>query len=590
MSCLIPLICKSFSKTFRLIPKTSIGVNILSLGRYDSGGVHLGSSGCEPRVCLFPRNFRPGWGRRSVLAWADDDPIRGDSKISEHNSGLPPRATDASPFRGKLGGIHRSVFLIRLILIVTFLVTGSFLPLSAGAQEQSRNSIVDAAEKKDWDSVNALVKDATEEKVNAAQADGMTALHWAVFHQQDETVGELIDSKVNVDAKTAYDITPLSLAAETGTAKTVAALLAAGANPKSRRLGKETPLMLAARRGVPAIVKSIIDAGADVNAKEVRGQTALMWAAEAGNAKAAELLIEGGAKLDVSLKSGFTAFLFAARQGSTECARVLLDAGVDVNAVMQPKQTGGRHPRKGMSALFLAIESGHFELALELVERGADANDQRSGYGPLHAVTWVRKTKVGDDPAGDPAPRGSGAVTSLEFIRRMVELGSDVNLQLEKGKGGKAKLSQKGATPFLLAAATADVPMMKLLLELGADPMLNNVDDCTPLMAAAGVGVIAVGEEPGTEEEVAQAVKLLASLGVDVNAVDANGETAMHGAAYRNFPGAVGVLAELGSDPEIWNKKNKHGWTPRAIASGKRPGSFKPSPPTVAALDAAMKH
>ncbi len=500
-------------------------------------------------------------------------------------------------FRASVSGLddvrsRRILAVPRLRVILSFIIAFvvSLVASTVIAQQPPNTTIADATERKDWLSVDNLLKEATQQNLNAAQADGMTALHWAVFHQQENIVAQLLNRGANVDARTAYQITPLSLAAEVGTQKTVRLLLAADAEPNERRLGKETPLMLAARRGDPAIVKLLIDAGAEVEATEARGQTALMWATEAGNSNAASVLLEGGAKTDVSLQSGFTAFLFAARQGKMECARVLLDAGVDVNSVMEPKQTGGRRPRKGMSALLLAIESAHFELALELVSHGADPNDQRSGFGPLHALTWVRKTKVGDDPEGDPAPRGSGSVTSLDFIRRMVELGADVNLRLEQGKAGRGRLNPKGATPFLLASARADVPMMKLLLELGADPMLNNTDECTPLMAAAGVGVFAVGEEPGTEEEVAQAMQLLAQLGVDVNAVDANGETAMHGAAYRNFPGAVKVLAGLGSDPKVWNKKNRYGGTPHAIASGKRPGSFKPSPPTIAALDAALKN
>ncbi len=469
---------------------------------------------------------------------------------------------------------------------VAFLVICS---ASAERTQANEQSIAELAQRKKWSEVQKFVSQGNEEQVNAAQADGMTALHWAVFHQQDEIVSLLLKRGAKVDCITAYEITPLSLAAEVGTFHAVNELLQAKANPNHRRLGKETPLMLAARRGSSEIVNALIKAGARVNAKEVRSQTALMWAAEAGNVGALQALIDGGADLNRSLASGFTAFLFAARQGNSACVRALLDAGVDINGSMDPKQTGGRKPRKGMSALMLAIESGHFELALDLVRRGADPNDQRSGFAPLHALTWVRKTQVGDNPAGDPAPVGSGSISSLDFVRRLIELGADVNLQLKEGKTpGKAQLNPKGATPFLLASGTADLPMMKLLLELGADPLLNNADGCTPLMAAAGVGVVAVGEYPGTEEEVEHSIRMLVDLGVDVNTVDNNGETAMHGAAYRNYPGTVTVLAELGADPKIWNQKNKHNWTPHLIASGERPGSLKPSPPTIAALNKAL--
>jgi ankyrin repeat protein len=281
--------------------------------------------------------------------------------------------------------------------------------------------------------------------------------------------------------------------------------------------------------------------------------------------------------------------MFAAREGHIAVVNRLLETGADINAVMQPADTGGRAPRSGMSALMLAVENGHFELAMTLVNKGADLNDQRSGFTPLHAITWVRKTEIGENVDGDPPPRGSGNLTSLQFVRELVAAGADVNLQLKRGSAaGQAKLNMRGATPFLLAAKTADVPLLRLLVELGADPHLANVDGCTPLMAAVGVGVTAVGEEAGTEPEVLETIELLISLGADPNVVDRNGETAMHGAAYRNYPRAVALLAEKGADPSIWNRKNRHGWTPMLIAAGNRPGSFKPSPETIAALAAAL--
>jgi ankyrin repeat protein len=125
---------------------------------------------------------------------------------------------------------------------------------------------------------------------------------------------------------------------------------------------------------------------------------------------------------------------------------------------------------------------------------------------------------------------------------------------------------------------------MKLLVELGADPLLPNSDGATPLMAAAGLGTLAPGEEAGTEEEVHDAVELALKLGNDINATDKNGETAMHGAAYKSAPKIVQLLADRGAKPEIWNRKNKWGWTPLDIAEGYRPGNFRPSAETVAAL------
>ena len=368
----------------------------------------------------------------------------------------------------------------------------------------------------------------------------------------------------------------------------VALLLDAGADPNARLRGDETPLMTAARTGKPGPVKALLARGADVNAKERRGQTALMWAAAEGHAEVVEALLKAGADFRTPLPSGFTPLFFAVREGRTDVVRILLKAGADVNEAMQPKKSSGRAPARGTTPLILAVENGHFELAVALLEAGADPNDQRSGFTALHTLTWVRKPNRGDDESGDPAPIGSGNLTSLQLVEKLVEHGADVNARLKRGASGRGVLSRRGATPFLLAAMTADVPFMKTLVKLGADPRLPNAQHGTPLMAAAGVGCLAPGEEAGTEDEAIEAVKLALELGNDVNAVDDNGETAMHGAAYKSFPRIVQLLADKGAKIEVWNRKNKYGWTPMSIAEGHRPGNFKPSPETIAALHRVM--
>lgn len=416
--------------------------------------------------------------------------------------------------------------------------------------------------------------------------DGMTPLHQACFDGDVSSVQKLVNANADVDAKTEYSVTPLSIACELGHFEIVRLLCDADVDLESKLAGGETPILIASRAGHVEIVSLLIDKGAKLNAKERRGQNALMWAAAEGHDDVVNALIKGGADLKHRLGNGFSPLMFAARQGRIDVCKRLIAAGVDVNGVIS-KGGGGRQPRKNMSALMFAVESAHFEMAIELVKLGAYPNDQRSGYAPLHALSWVRKTKVGDNPEGDPEPRGSGKLNSLQFVSELARLGADVNLALESGKGGRAKMNFKGATPFLVAAKTADLPLMKLLIKLGADPKSTNVDGTTALMATSGVGVIAVGEEPGTEPEVLESIKYLVGLGLDVNAVDKNGETAMHGAAYHNYPKAVALLAELGADSKIWNKKDKWNATPTMIASGKRPGSFKPSPETIEALELA---
>lgn len=472
---------------------------------------------------------------------------------------------------------------MHLILLLFAILLSAISPGPYGLE----TSLVNAIEKREWSLVEKLL--AEPEQLTSKQPDGMTALHWAVFHKRTELVQQLLSAGAPVDSRTLYDVTPLSIGCMQGDVASVRLLTSAGADTNAVLPGGETPLMTASRNGNPDVLKELLKRGATIDATERKGQTALMWAAADGNAEAVQVLIDAGADLKRELKSGFNAMMFAAREGRIEVVRRLLDAGVDVNAVMGQDKSQGRGARPGTSALMLAVESGHFELALYLVERGADPNDQRSEYTPLHALSWVRKPASGDGIDGDPSPRGSGSVSSLEFATKLVQAGANVNAQLERGPAGKAKLNMKGATPFLLACKTADLPLLKALLALGADPSLVNIDNCTPLLAASGIGTVSVGEEPGTEAEVIDTIEFLLALGAEINAIDNNKETVMHGAAYRAHPKVAELLAQRGSKPSVWNHKNKHNWTPMTIAQGSRPGSVKPDAAMMAVLERLLK-
>jgi ankyrin repeat protein len=475
-----------------------------------------------------------------------------------------------------------SRFSLRVIALAAFL-------LSAWTVTAAESRLADAVENQDRATIRTLLKQHAD--LDVPQADGMTALHWAAYLDNLETAKLLVAANANVSATNRYGVMPLSLACQNGNTAMVELLLDQGADPNTTLRGGETALMTAARTGKPGPVNALVKRGADVNAKERRGQTALMWAAAEGHTEVVELLIKAGADIHATLPdSGFTPFFFAAREGRAEVVRSLLKAGADVNEAMQPRKPSGKSPGKGTSALILAVENGHFELAVALLDAGADPNDQRSGFTPLHVMTWVRKPNRGEDD-GAPPPLGSGNLSSLQFIRKLVEHGANVNAQLMNGKGGPGLYNKVGATPFLMAAATADAVYMRLLVELGANPSLGNVDNCTPLIVACGVGVgsAAANEVAGEEPEVLEAAQLLLKLGADMNAVDANGETAMHGAAYKNHPKVVQFLADKGAKIEIWNRKNKYGWTPLLIAEGHRPGNFKPSFETIAALHQVMR-
>lgn len=451
------------------------------------------------------------------------------------------------------------------------------------------DDFVEAAEQQQFAKLSELLTASAD--VNRKQNDGTTALHWAVYHDDESAVDLLLEHGADANAVNQYGSRPLALACTNGNAVIVEKLLNAGADSAARLPGDETMLMIAARTGRPSCVELMLneDTVADINARDQRGQTALMWAAAEGHPEVVDLLLSAGADPAISLSSGFTAFFFAVRQGNLDVAKVLLNAGQDVNAVMNPKRSGGKAVRKGTSGLVLAVENGHYELAAALIDAGADIQDQRSGFTALHALTWARKPNRGDGADGEPAPQGSGNMTSLQFVREVVEASFDLNTRLHKGRSGRGVLNQTGATVFFMAADTADIALMKLLLELGADPTIPNADQATALHAAAGLGTKAPGEEAGTEEEALLAVRLLLKLGFDVNAVDKNGETPMHGAAYASWPKMAQLLADRGADIKIWHRKNKYGWTPLLIAQGHRPGNFKPAAATIESIERIMK-
>ena len=476
-------------------------------------------------------------------------------------------------------------------------VVGMVLGVVGVASAAEEAALADAAETGKGALVRTLL-DAGED-VNAAQVDGMTALHWAVYRDDADTASLLVRSGADVTAENRYGVTPISLAATNRNAVLVRLLLDAGADANASLQGGETVLMTAARTGSVEAVNVLLAKGADPNARERRDQTALMWAAAEGHAPVVEALVGARADVYADLESGFTPMFFAVRGGHIETVQTLLDAGVDVNQVLERVQDGPdkevnnatyRPVDDGMSPLLMAIRNGHFELAVALVKAGADPNDQRTGFNPLHTVTWVRKPDASD--RGDPAPIGSGRVTSLEFVRTLVELGADVDGQLlgrtSRPPHTASRIEMEGATPFLMAADRADTALMGVLLDLGADPSLVNMKNTTPLMAAAGLGTTAPFEEAGTELESLEAVQFLLDLGADIDSVDKNGDTAMHGAAYAHFPMVVQLLADSGAEPGIWSQANERGLTPLFIAEGYRGGGFKPSRPTMDVVTGIM--
>ena len=439
--------------------------------------------------------------------------------------------------------------------------------------------------------------------------DGSTALHRAVERNDVAMVDRLIRAGADVKLANRYSVTPLSLACVNGSAPIVDLLLKAGADPNAALPGGETALMTAARTGNPDVVNALIARGADVNAKETTyGQTPLMWAAGEGHAEAIKALVAHGADLKAREKGGWSAFLFAVREGQMDAARTFLQLGVDVNEALIPPAGGrgrGRYqgqvvagdppergrgpatPPGGASALVLAVGSQHYELASFLLDKGADPNYAAQGWTALHSITWLRKP---GQASNRPAPKGSGNIDSLEMVRKLVAHGANLNPKVtRRPQSGTTALNFIGGTPFFLAARTGDAPLMRLLVELGADPLAPNEDGTTPLMAAAGAGTQSPGEDAGTEAECLEAVKVALALGNDPNVVDKNSNTVMHGAAYKQMPSVVKYLGEHGAKVEVWNRKNSSGWTPLRIAVGVHRGmNFRFHEPTADALRELM--
>jgi ankyrin repeat protein len=444
------------------------------------------------------------------------------------------------------------------------------------------------------------------------EPDGTTALHRAVERNDAAAVTRLVRAGADVKAANRYGVTPLSVACVNGNASIVELLLKAGADPNAALPGGETALMTAARTGIADAVNALLAHGADVNAKETtHGQNALMWAAGEGHVEAIKTLLAHGADMKVRDSGGWSAFLFAVREGQIDAVRAMVALGADVNEALIPPAGGrgrGRYgapvvagdpaapaargrgpatPPGGPSALVLAVGSQHYELASFLLDKGANPNAAAQGWTALHHITWVRKP---GQASNGPAPKGSGNIDSMEMVRRLAAHGANLNARVtRRPQAGTTALNFIGGTPFFLAARTGDAPLMRLLVELGADPLLPNEDGTTPLMAAAGAGTQSPGEDAGTEAECLEAVKVALELGNDPNVVDKLGNTVMHGAAYKQMPSVVKYLGEHGARVDVWNRKNSSGWTPLRIAVGVHRGmNFRFHEPTADALRELM--
>ena len=434
---------------------------------------------------------------------------------------------------------------------------------SAGAAGDQR--LIEAVKRHDAEAVGALL--AQQVDVNTAEADGSTALHWATYADDLETARRLIRAGAQVNAADDHGVTPLSLACTNGSAALVTTLLGGGADPNAAIWSGETALMTCARTGSVEAVSALLAAGAAVNRSEPsENQTALMWSVSERHSAIARALVAHGADVMARSRRGFTPMLFAAREGDLDSARLLVGAGASIDDAPADD---------GPSALVVATVRGHTTLAMWLLEQGADPNADGAGYTALHWASGLWETEL-TGPAGivtdrDAEWRALTGVPSgkLELVRALIAHGADANARATKAPPRigftVTRPDVDGATPFHVAAMAGDLEMMRLLVELGADPRLANESNTTPLMVAAGLGRRLV-ESTVTADRALAATQLIWELGgVDVTAVSDAGDTALHGAANMGSAALVQFLVDHGA---VVNVENKRGRTPLMIAAG----------------------
>jgi ankyrin repeat protein len=453
----------------------------------------------------------------------------------------------------------------------------------------------------------ALKMIASGADVNAAQGDGTTPLHWAVYKIDVDVTRALLARGAKPNVTNKYGSSPLAEAVKVADARLVKMLLDAGSDANVPNQEGQTALMLAARAGSLDVANLLVSHGADVNAKEKwRGQTALMWAADARSAAMTRFLI--GRKADVNVRAtandwstqmtgeprnqyrptgGMTPLLYAARSGCKDCVAALLDAGADVN----------KPTPDGVTPLIVAMDNFAFDTAKLLFERGANPHvwdwwGRTALYTAIDMNTY--SLDAYEERTGPPIV--TEKTTALELAQLFIDAGVNVNTQLNMhrpGRGGNSgrfadEIITTGATPLLRAAGSQDSKAVKLLLDHGARVDIPNVMGVTPVMAAAGLGMEPAPrfnpDAPDVQDRSIATLELLLAKGADVNAritdvksttarmgrgsnlPERGGQSALFGAVQWAWPRVVQYLIAHGANVNI---KDDAGLSPLDAASGK---------------------
>lgn len=532
----------------------------------------------------------------------------------------------------KLKGAVRSRRLCRALLLSTLVACGMQLhaqPLSLPLPETTQGSpLAEAARRGDVASVQNLLRQKVD--VNGWDAGGTAALHWAVHLGDQALVELLLDAGADINAANRYGQAPIHIAVQQHDAAMVKRLLAAGADKEKVDGAGETALLTAARLGDAAIVDELLAAGAAIEARDLDyGQTPLMLAVRQEHKSVVQRLLQAGADVNAQSYAGElqklvfpsdvpvgtsqgvginrsglpdrgmrypitgtkTPLLFATRQGNLELTRMLVEAGGDIEQA----------DVNGITPLINAIlnhsvvninrtgKSDHLKIALYLVEQGANVNAMDwYGQTPLWAAVDIRNLEFAVTETTNRVDREE----AYKLIEALLAKGAEPNPRIKEfpperrfiaGTGFNGWVDMTGQTPFLRAAIAGDLRVLHLLLEHGADPNLGTVGGTTPLMVAAGVSWAVAETYDEGPAALLETVKLMHSLGNDINAVNSMGLRAIHGAANRGSNDIIEYLAENGA---LLDVTDNEGRTPIDWAEGVLTGARAPTrkPDTIALL------